>query len=230
VVGGQTGTLTVRDAEGAFLSSELTAHRGAVRALALEGHRLFSAGDDKKIRVYDTRTWSLLQVLGGHTTPVVALAPLRGGRLLSGARDKPMRLWDLATGKAQSLLAMTPARSIALVASKRRGVVASFKGSLGVWEDGKARSGWSSMGGDSAMRQVALNREGDTLLGVSEAGLQRRWWTERPHVILGSFVYWHLHEGLTCLAAGAERRVVCGDQRGRVWFVTIPDFSRPGSR
>ncbi|PRY33192.1 WD40 repeat protein [Pseudosporangium ferrugineum] len=90
--------------EGRFLAG-LNGHSRAVRALTEVvvdgGRRLASAGDDRTIRIWDTRDGACTAVLAGHLDGVSALCPVVvGGRslLASGGRDRTIRLWDPAGG------------------------------------------------------------------------------------------------------------------------------------
>ena len=88
----------------------LAGHSGNVSALtALPDGRLASGSADSTIRVWDTRLTTAaansagggaafatpVEVLEGHTTWVLSLAPLPGGRLASGSGDGTVRLWRL---------------------------------------------------------------------------------------------------------------------------------------
>ncbi len=51
----------------------LTGHTDAVRALAVNGGRLFSGSYDGSVKVWDIETLECLKTLTGHTGPVRTL-------------------------------------------------------------------------------------------------------------------------------------------------------------
>jgi eukaryotic-like serine/threonine-protein kinase len=102
----------------------------AVHALALsqDGKRVFSAGSDQTVKVWDTQTGAEILTLRGHTDEVMALAVVPGGkRLFSAGKDETVILWDLELGR--QLLALRGHSSwvlaLALVNDAKRLIVAS---------------------------------------------------------------------------------------------------------
>jgi len=78
----------------------LTGHSGAIYALAFaaDGGRLFSAGKDATVRIWNTSRGAEAAVLQGHGGPVYSLAFHHEGKMLaSGGADKVPLLWDLST-------------------------------------------------------------------------------------------------------------------------------------
>jgi len=79
-----------------------------VRAVAIapDGTRLASAGDDRQVRIWNLATGQQRAALAGHTGPVraVAIAP-DGTWLASAGDDQWVRIWDLATGQQRAALA-----------------------------------------------------------------------------------------------------------------------------
>jgi serine/threonine protein kinase len=80
----------------------LEGHEGWVRcvALAADGRRALSGGDDGTIRVWDLAGRREVLRLAGHSGAVMGLAPAPDGRrLISGGWDGTVRIWDLSTGR-----------------------------------------------------------------------------------------------------------------------------------
>ena len=77
----------------------------AVRALAVspEGEYAFSGGADSQVRVWDLATGSV-DVLSGHTGPVVALASPDGNTLGSGSHDGTIKIWDVSARREMKTL------------------------------------------------------------------------------------------------------------------------------
>jgi WD40 repeat protein len=64
------------------------------------GKDLATGSADHVVRIWDTRTGSLLRALYGHSAPVVSLAWSRDGRwLASGSGDNTARVWNVSTGE-----------------------------------------------------------------------------------------------------------------------------------
>ncbi|MDX1944548.1 MAG: protein kinase [Pirellulaceae bacterium] len=93
------GVLKVWDPRSGKLLKELQLHEGEARALVFspDGSRLYSAGQDRMIKVVDTSTWQVVrtrQFAHGRTIYSLALSE-DGTRLASAARDDGgIRLWN----------------------------------------------------------------------------------------------------------------------------------------
>lgn len=55
---------------------------------------IYIGTDDKKIKVYDLKSWELKEELDGHVDGVTTLA-FANGMLYSGSYDHLIRSWDL---------------------------------------------------------------------------------------------------------------------------------------
>lgn len=66
-----------------------------------DGRRFVTAGNDDTVRLWDTATFTITQVITGHTDAVLAAAfSPDGTRLATASADGSARLWDLADGAA----------------------------------------------------------------------------------------------------------------------------------
>ena len=74
--------------------ARLEGHTSGMMCLTLYGNKLFSAGGDCTIRVWDADTHKHLATLAGHTRCVRSLT-LYGNKLFSGSDDSTIRVWNV---------------------------------------------------------------------------------------------------------------------------------------
>mmetsp|Transcript_68806 Transcript_68806/g.149755 ORF Transcript_68806/g.149755 Transcript_68806/m.149755 type:complete len:520 (-) Transcript_68806:320-1879(-) len=73
------------------------AHRSQVTLLRLWRDRLFSASEDRSVRLWEASTGALLEEFCGHSGAVLTMCVSSGDQLLwTGGRDWSVRSWDLA--------------------------------------------------------------------------------------------------------------------------------------
>jgi len=100
----QNGEMTLNKnhtADSVFLSVQVrvfSGHRGSVLSLSFspDGKRLAAAGEDRRVRVWDLASASVVRDLRGHAGPVTALAWSSDSSMLTSAgTDGCVRHWDL---------------------------------------------------------------------------------------------------------------------------------------
>jgi WD40 repeat protein len=68
-------------------------------AFSPNSDRLATAGEDRKVHVWDTATGQEIVALGGGDSKVMSLCFCAADRLASGGSDNLVHIWDLSTGK-----------------------------------------------------------------------------------------------------------------------------------
>ena len=87
---------------GVKLLCTLEGHQDTVNSVAFDpqGVTLASGSDDNTVKLWDTRSGTLLRTLEGHKNTVYSVAfDPQGGVLVSGSGDSTVNLWDGRSGK-----------------------------------------------------------------------------------------------------------------------------------
>lgn len=107
VTGGNDGKVRLWNIETGKLEKEFTGHGDrCVRSVQIDGPRIWSAGMDGYIRVWDSRSASVTPVkeILAHDGAGVGAMHLDGHRLLCGLEDGSVLFWDLKTAKKVRLM------------------------------------------------------------------------------------------------------------------------------
>jgi cytochrome c len=112
------------------------AHGGPVRALAVSGGALASAGFDQSMIVWDPESGRARAVVRWHAGAVNALAPLPGGGFASAGEDGRIALWPARPGLAPARVLeghTEPVASLALSPDGGHLASAAWDGTARVW-------------------------------------------------------------------------------------------------
>jgi WD40 repeat protein len=105
-------------------------------AFSPDGHVFAAGGSSSTVRLWDTSTGELLQVLKGHTDTVTSIIFNSDGHILaSGSLDGTIRLWNVSTG--QLIHALTghtgPVYSVSFSPDGRTLASGSLDGTVRLW-------------------------------------------------------------------------------------------------
>ncbi len=147
---------------------ETRAPRGAVLAVEYspDGRLLATGGSDGAVRVWNTATEQLEQLLAGHDGPVACLAWSPDGSVLaSGSHDRTIRLWDVATGDVRRTLRghLGQILAAAWVADTRLLATAGSDQTVRVWDVVSGSPRHTLRGHSATINAVVCSPDGATL-------------------------------------------------------------------
>lgn len=93
---------------------------------------MVSLSSDNTIRIWDTRTWTHVRTLGGHTASVKACCQL-GSKMYTGGNDQTIRIWNLHTWRCEATMNGHSDKVFALAVCKGKIVSASRDKTIKVW-------------------------------------------------------------------------------------------------
>ena len=150
---------------------DLTGHGGPVRALAVLGDRLASAGFDQAIIVWNPATGRAERVIRWHQGAVHALVALPDGRLASAGEDARIAIWG--PGEAPEQVLEGHAEPIAGLATGPMGLAsAAWDGTVRLWNL-SAGTAHILQGHQGNVNAVAF--AGGRLHSTGQDGTLRRW-------------------------------------------------------
>lgn len=167
----------------AATAQDLTGHGGPVRALAVLGPRLASAGFDQAIILWNPATGRAERVIRWHQGAVNALLTLPDGRLASAGEDARIAIWG--AGEAPELVLEGHQEPIAGLAA-RPGFIASaaWDGTVRLW-DLSAGTARIFQGHQGNVNAVAFSAE--ALFSTGQDGTLRRWEDDGTPMTIAEF-------------------------------------------
>lgn len=124
---GKTRTLTGHS-QGSLLAQ-------GVRAVAFsaDGKILASGGSDKVIKLWDTRTWTEISTLTGHSYAIASLAFSPVEPCLISTGGNTIKLWKLDTDEQITFAASCAPRSVCFNANGQTFATGGLKGAFSLW-------------------------------------------------------------------------------------------------
>jgi len=167
----------------AAMAQDLAGHGGPVRALAVMGERLASAGFDQAIIIWNPATGQAERVIRWHQGAVNALVALPDGRLASAGEDQRIAIWG--SDEAPALLLEGHSEPVAGLAATT-GLLASagWDGTVRLWDlaQGTARVFEGHQGNVNAVAFA-----GGALHSTGQDGTLRRWLADGTSFTLAEF-------------------------------------------
>lgn len=185
-------TLVVRSLETNEKLQQLLGHEvleypylGVFRCAFSEGGTLLvSAGGDKTLRLWDTRSWSLIGTLNGHGDRVFGCAISPSGKfIVSAGFDSTVRLWDTASREERDIFrghkgpvyccAVSPDDLHILSGGGGGTLSRDFK--LRMWDAATGILLGAFVGHTAPIRACTFTRDAAFALSASEDGTLRLW-------------------------------------------------------
>jgi len=163
---------------------------------------------------------ALQRTLAGHSGEVNGVAMgADGWRAVSASEDQTLKVWDLETGRELRTLVGHSAEvnGVVVSADGRRAVSASGDETLKVWDLKTGRELQTLAGHSGAVYGVAVSADGQRAVSASGDHTLKVWDLETGAVV-ATFT---CDAAALCCAFAGDRRIVAGDESGRVHFLSL---------
>ncbi|MBU1048866.1 hypothetical protein KKG90_02465 [Candidatus Bipolaricaulota bacterium] len=204
------------------------AHVGILHDIAFSplGTYLMTAGEERRVRIWNTATWEELAPIVGHSGTIYALAISPAEDLLvtgAGGSDPSIRLWDLATGvQLQNDLYEGTVYDVEYCprARDRYASIAGTQRMIRMWDVDTGAMRHNVGRFTDAVNDVAYSILGNTLAAVSQDGTffftTMPSWTEKRRI--------EFDEPLVAVAFSNSRQYIClSDSTGHVYLLYLPE-------
>jgi WD40 repeat protein len=152
----------------------LAGHGGDVHAVAIspDSRRIYSAGDDKQIMVWNSESGARERAWVAHAKQVPALALSPDGKLLaSGSRDNSIRFWNADTGELADTL-IGHSEDVMSVRFSPTGTLlasASYDKTVRLWEVKTGKAVHIFKGHTNRVFSVAFSPDGNHLASAGDS-------------------------------------------------------------
>lgn len=202
-----SGEVRVWNREKNALDAAFVEHEGAVNSVVFsaDDRFLYSASDDRTVRVRDVRTSRCLQVLRDHAGAVIAVAAHpRMSSLASASHDHSVRLWSAESGECLAVFEGHEnwVRDVSFLPSGSELVSCSLDGTVRVWDIEQGSQLAELSDGPETFWSVAVSPNGSLVAAGGYDGIVRVWdWRnqELRHVLrnhdkrVWSMGFWNDH-------------------------------------
>lgn len=199
-------------------------HPGPIQAVALspDGNHVLTGCDDRRLRLFDMASGTLIRVIDAHEDWVVRVAFMPDGRhALSGSTDGSLRLWDMTTGQRIRHFGNHEATVLCVAVSPNgsRAVTGTDNRLVRVWEVETGRLLHRLEGHFGPVQCVAVSADGRLGFSGGNDRTVRVWDIDAGREVVKLEGHEHLVSDLLPLPGG---RVLSGslDKTTRLWSLT----------
>jgi WD40 repeat protein len=171
-VGMDNGTVVLSDtASGQELAPRLEGHQAKLTGISFsrDGSLIATVGIDRKAKLWNASTGTLLRTLSGHTGAVEAVSFSSDARqLATGSADRTVRLWDTETGSLTMTMAGHTAavKTVAFLNIKQQVFLASTSDdrTARLWDPKTGKSERTLRGHTARVQDIAVHPQHNALL------------------------------------------------------------------
>lgn len=150
----------------------------AVRQLAFsaDGRQLLGVADDLTVRVWDTQSGQLIQVLKGHTEMIQQAQFSPDGQfIVTASLDRTARIWNVSSGLLEKELKHTGELNSARFSPDGSQVVAASWDGAKVWNARTGEERFLLVGHQNAVLDAQFSPDGRSIVTASADGTARLW-------------------------------------------------------
>ncbi len=190
---------------------------GVLSITEIDQHRFASSGGNGNIKIWNTQTYELNQMLEGHSDWVRAVVAHNKNTLYSGSEDKTIKMWDLGNGTCtRTFVGHSFSINCIALLSRNHIVSGSSDYTLRVWNTFTGECVKVLKGHESAVKGVVSMSESVVVSASSDKTI--RVWSVDTGLCL-KVIEGHTHaiKGITKL--DSVRVATCDDISIRVWNI-----------